>query len=69
MSGRAGTAGTISVVTFGINLAARKYTVWYGPPPEVRGCTFEFEGTFSLRDGVWVADDPVEVRSALGAGR
>lgn len=53
---------------FRINPSARKYTAWYGPPPEVKGCTFEFEGTLSLRDGVWVADDPVEVRSALGGG-
>lgn len=53
---------------FRINPAARKYTLWYGPPPEVKGCTFEFEGTFSLRDGVWVADDPVEVKSSLGGG-
>jgi hypothetical protein len=55
--------------SFCINPAARKYTVRVGPPPEVRGCTFEFEGTFSLRAGVWVADDPVEVRSALGGGK
>jgi hypothetical protein len=54
---------------FSINPSARKYTARYGPPPEVKGCTFEFEGTFSFRDGVWVADDPVEVRSALGGGK
>jgi hypothetical protein len=54
---------------FLINLTARQYTVLDGPPPEVRGCTFEFKGTFSLRDGTWVADDPIQVRSALGGGR
>jgi hypothetical protein len=54
---------------FRINLASRKYTVRYGPPPEIRGCTFTFEGSFSLRDGVWVADDPVELKSALGGGK
>lgn len=53
---------------FRINPGARKYTAWYGPPPEVRACTFEVEETFSLQKGVWVADDPVQVRSALGGG-
>src|SRR5262245_35872086 len=54
---------------FRINPAARKYTGLFGPPPDLRGCTFYFEGTFSRRDRVWVTDDPVEVESRLGGGR
>lgn len=54
---------------FRINPGAKQYTVWYGPPPEIRGCRFKFAGTFTWRAGVWMADDPVEVESALGGGQ
>ena len=39
------------------------------PSPEVKACSFECEGTFSLKQGKWVADPPKVVRTALGGGK
>lgn len=53
---------------FRINPSKRIYTVVLRPPPEVKACTFTFEGAFELKNGKWVAGEAKEVSSALGGG-
>jgi hypothetical protein len=55
--------------TFRVNPSMKKYTMVIEPPPNVRACTFTFEGTFLLQEGRWVAGPTRVVGSALGRGK
>jgi hypothetical protein len=54
---------------FGINPSTKSYTLLIMPALGAKACSFEYEGTFSFRQGRWVADAPKLVRTALQGGK
>jgi hypothetical protein len=54
---------------FRINPSTKKYTMVIRPPPDVRACTFTFEGEFVLQRGRWLAGSAKVISSALGGGK